>query len=199
MTLLFDEIDTIWKGRSSDDSKEELRAVLNAGYRRGATVPRCVGNNHEVEYFNVYAAVALAGIGGLPDTVRSRSVIVKMRRRMRHETVEPFNLRRHEAEGHRLRDRLASWADQVDKAVGEAFPEMPLGVEDRNEEVWSPLVAIADEAGGAWPERARKACTELIRAAVDNTVSLGIRLLADIKRVLPRYHGRLRKGRSSLI
>jgi hypothetical protein len=60
---------------------------------------------------------------------------------------------------------------------------MPQGVEDRNEEVWSPLIAIADAAGHEWPELARKACTELIRAAVDNTVSLGIRLLADIKLV----------------
>ena len=81
-TLLLDEVDAIF-GRRTKDENEDLRGLLNAGHRRGAQVPRCVGPNHELKLFNVYAATALAGLGDLPDTLMSRSVVVRMRRRAR--------------------------------------------------------------------------------------------------------------------
>jgi hypothetical protein len=45
-TVLLDEVDTIFKGPSTDQT-EGLRAVLNSGYRRGATVDRCAGRDKE--------------------------------------------------------------------------------------------------------------------------------------------------------
>lgn len=78
-TLLVDEVDAIFGGRStsSDDPRADLRALLNEGHRRGATVDRCVGPKQEVVEFPVFAACALAGLGDLPDTLMSRSVIVR--------------------------------------------------------------------------------------------------------------------------
>lgn len=89
ITLLFDEVDAIFTKRGQDDNHEDLRALLNAGYKRGATVPRCVGPRHDVVSFPVYCAAALAGLGDLPDTIMSRSIIIRMRRRAAHEPVEP--------------------------------------------------------------------------------------------------------------
>lgn len=77
-TLLLDEVDAIFGHAHKDDENAALRALLNAGHRRGATIPRCVGPSHDVRRFPVYAAVALAGLGDLPDTLMSRSVIVRM-------------------------------------------------------------------------------------------------------------------------
>ena len=74
-TLLLDEIDAIFTAKG-DENKEALRALLNAGFERRATVPRCVGPNHTLREFQVFCPKALAGIGKLPDTVvdgRSRS------------------------------------------------------------------------------------------------------------------------------
>src|ERR1022692_4832437 len=68
ITLLFDEVDAVWSKRGQDDTHEELRALPNSGYKRSATIPRCVGPKHEVVSFPVFCAVALAGIGDLPDT-----------------------------------------------------------------------------------------------------------------------------------
>jgi len=34
ITLLFDEVDTIWSKHGKDDSNEDLRALLNAGYKK---------------------------------------------------------------------------------------------------------------------------------------------------------------------
>ena len=182
-TLLFDEIDTTFSKRGKDDSNEDVRALLNVGYKRGATIPRCVGPKHEVQQFDVYAPVALAGLGDLPETLMSRSIIVRMRRRAPDETISQFRSRMHEPEGHAIRDRLAAWAEAVGPEVGEAWPELPEGVVDRPAELWEPLIAVADVAGGHWPETARAACVELLKVASDREVSLGVRLLADLQDV----------------
>jgi hypothetical protein len=184
ITLLFDEVDTIFQKRGKDDGNEDLRALLNSGYKRGATIPRCVGPRHEVQSFAVFAATALAGLGDLPDTVMSRSIIIRMRRRAPTEKVEPFRLREHERQGHAIRDRLAGWAYQVGPTVGSAWPPMPDGVVDRAAEVWEPLIAVADAAaGGGWPQRAREACMAIVKVSADRRVTLGIRLLADLRTV----------------
>lgn len=181
ITLLFDEVDTIFTKRGKDDQNEDLRALLNAGYRRGASIPRCVGPRHDVQEFAVFAAVALAGIGDLPDTIMTRSIVIKMRRRTAREVIEQYRVRLHEQEGHALRDQLAGWAESVGSIVGESWPALPEGVTDRRAEAWEPLIAIADAAGGTWPERARVASVADVAATRERVLTLGIRLLSDVR------------------
>jgi hypothetical protein len=181
-TILFDEIDTIFGPKAGDN--EELRGFLNAGHRRSGVTYRCIGDGgtQTVQAFPSYCAVAVAGLGSLPDTILTRSVIVRMRRRARNEHVEPFRARIHEHEGGKLRDRLAKWAEKVRGQVVNAWPQMPEGVTDRPADVWEPLLAVADAAGGSWPTRARAACLALVKAAqIGDKHSLGIRLLTDLR------------------
>lgn len=182
-TLLFDEVDAIFGRHGKDDGAEDLRGLLNAGHRRGASIPRCVGKSQEVVRFPVFAAVALAGLGDLPDTLMSRSVIIRMRRRAPHERVAPFRYRDTAPVGHALRDRLAAWAAEHVAELADARPTMPPGVEDRPADCWEPLLAVADAAGGDWPARGRAACTELVKVGASREASLGIRLLADLRTV----------------
>ena len=76
---------------------EEIRGLLNAGHRRGAVAGRCVVKGKEIvtEEIPAYSAVALAGLGWLPDTILTRSVIIRMRRRHQGEQVEQFRRRIH--------------------------------------------------------------------------------------------------------
>lgn len=181
-TILFDEIDTVFGPKAGEN--EELRGFLNAGHRRSGVTYRCIGDggNQTVVAFPSYCGVAVAGLGSLPDTILTRSVIIRMRRRARNETVEPFRQRIHTAEGHALRDRLAAWADSVRDQVDGVFPTMPEEVTDRPADVWEPLIAVADAAGGLWPERARASCVELVNASKqDDRGSTGIRLLTDLR------------------
>lgn len=190
ITLLADECDTIFARRGKDDANEDLRALLNAGYRGGATIPRCVGPRHDVQMFPVYCAVALAGLGDLPETVMSRAIVFRMRRRAPDELIEPFRSREHEPEGLALRDRLAAWvgsgssasSGSVAERAGAAWPPLPDGVVDRQAEIWEPLIAVADVAGGEWPQAAREACVALA-APQGRRVSLGVRLLADLRTI----------------
>src|SRR5262245_36523158 len=92
-TVLFDEIDTVFGPKAKEN--EEIRGLLNAGHRRGAVAGRCVvrGKTVETEEIPAYCAVALAGLGWLPDTILSRSIIIRMRRRGPQERVSPFRRR----------------------------------------------------------------------------------------------------------
>lgn len=88
-TILFDEIDTVFGPKAGEN--EQLRGFLNAGHRRSGVMWRCVGDgaNQQVQEFPSFCAVAVAGLGSLPDTILTRSVIVRMRRRAPNERVDP--------------------------------------------------------------------------------------------------------------
>src|SRR5262249_20869089 len=130
-----------------------------------------------------YCAVSLAGLGDLPDTILSRSIVVRMRRRAPGEVVEAYRRRVHGPAGHKLRDSLANWADTIQERVTNAWPAMPDGINDRDADIWEPLLAIADVAGGQWPELSRVAAVTLVTQGRQSTPSLGIRLLSDLRSV----------------
>jgi hypothetical protein len=182
-TILFDEIDTVFGPKAKDN--EEIRGLLNAGHRRGAVAGRCVvrGKLVETEEIPAYCAVALAGLGALPDTILTRSVIIQMRRRAPGELVEPFRRRLHAPQGEALRDRLADWAADAEPALTDAWPDMPDGIVDRDADVWEALLAVADAAGGSWPEQARVAAVALVARSKGDTPSLGVKLLHDLRAV----------------
>ena len=182
-TLLFDEIDTVFGPKAKDN--EEIRGLLNAGHRKGAVAGRCVVRGKEVftEELPGYCAVAMAGLGYPPDTIFTRSVIIKMRRRAPNETVEPYRRRLEVEKGERLRDRLALWATTILDQVRDTYPIMPEGIADRAADVWEALLSVADAAGGEWPERARVTAVTLVTSSIRGEGSLGIQLLTDIKTV----------------
>ena len=82
------------------EANTDLRSVLNGGYRRGAKVHRCVthGKKIETEELDAFAPVAVAGLRELPDTLASRSIFIRMKRRAPDEQVEPFRYRYHAGE-----------------------------------------------------------------------------------------------------
>lgn len=182
-TILFDEIDTVFGPRAKDN--EDLRGLLNAGWRRGAKTYRCAMNGRKVELeaYEAFSAVALAGLGNLPDTILTRSIIVRMRRRAPDEWVQPYRRREHAPAGERLGERLGQWAMANLEGLGYARPVMPPGIEDRPADVWEPLLAIADAAGRAWPQWARNAAVAMVADALETPASLGVRLLADVRQL----------------
>jgi hypothetical protein len=181
-TILYDEIDTVFGPKAKDN--EDVRGMLNAGHRRGAVAGRCVtkGKTVVTEELPAYCAVALAGLNDLPDTIRTRSVIIRMRRRAPGERVEPWRHRINAPEADPIAKDLARWAETSTDLLG--WPDMPVGIEDRNADVWEALLAIADLAAGGWSDRARRAAVALVAAAADQRQSLGIQLLADLRTVL---------------
>src|SRR5206468_5707634 len=126
----------------------------------GALVVRCVGDDVEPRQFATWAAVALAAIGEIHDTLADRSVVIRMKRRTSDESVAPLR-RKHIAELGHLPRKCARWAtDNKARLAGVEVGALP-ELNDRAADNWEPLLAIADLAGGDWPARARRAALAL--------------------------------------
>lgn len=181
-TILFDETDTVF-GPKAGSNYEGIRALLNAGRRRGTKVPRCVGEGSKMALheFEVYFPKALAGIGELPDTVADRSIPIRMRRRRPGERVERFRMRDVREATKELRAKLAQWGE--DAQLDRSTPFIPPELNDRAADSWEPLLAIGESAGERWAANAREAALALSGDEVAEEDSLGVRLLADCRAV----------------
>jgi hypothetical protein len=154
-TILIDEAD-----RSLDPDKPgigDLIAVLNSGYKKGATRPVNVsnakGNGWTVAEMPTFAPVAMAGNQPrLPDDTMSR--VIRVLIMPDHEgKVEDSDWELIEAEAKNIASDLARWADSVreDVKTGER-PTLHPDAKARTKERWLPLKRVAAAAGGRWPE-----------------------------------------------
>jgi putative DNA primase/helicase len=174
-TVLIDEADTFLDG---DDG---LRGILNSGHTRGtASVWRCNVDTHKPEGFSTWAAVAIAKIGILPDTLTSRSIVITMQRKLSTDLVARLT-RLAEPSLKELGRKVARWAADNSATLENADPDMPSSIGNREADNWRPLVAIADRVGGCWPDIARDLA--LLFGGDAGNVSLGELLLADIRDV----------------
>jgi putative DNA primase/helicase len=171
-TLLLDEVE-----RFVTYDNSELLGILNSGHRKGGSILRVVGDDNEPRQFSTFGPCAFALIGRLPDTLQDRSIVIELKRRTADEVIELFRLERAD-HLHLLSRKARRWAadnieslQQADPDVGKLF--------NRVADNWRALLAIADAAGGEWPQRARAAAAAIERRASE--ASIGIELLADIK------------------
>jgi len=182
-TLLIDEGDTFIPG------DEGLRGILNSGHTRsGAQIIRLVpkDNDYEPRTFSTWCPKLIALIKQLPSTLEDRSIVVPHRRRAKGERVQKMRLDRL-APLEPVARRLARWVtDQLD-GLKRADPAVPDALGDRAADNWRPLLAIADAAGGAWPEKARKAALAL-SLSVDDP-SIDVLVLAALQDVWPPLEG----------
>jgi hypothetical protein len=207
-TLLIDEGDTFLQGN------DELRGVLNTGYRRdtgyvlrvasdgcrvssdsgrqgihgyieteasqsakcgvqsgefgvvrsadrgGARGRGGLGGSGLVMY-SCWCPKAIAAIGRLPDTLADRCIIIRMERRRPDEECE----RLRKLDGAGLREQCRQFVREHGQAIGESEPEIPEELNDRASDIWEPLLALADLAGGGWPSKAREAAMCLSTSA----------------------------------
>ncbi len=173
-TLLVDEADTFLADR------EELQGILNSGHtKRTAFVIRTVGDDHEPKLFSTWAPKVVALIGRLPSTLEDRSINIRMQRRTREERVERLRLGSLQ-EAEELQRKCARWAADSLEALRAEDTDVPEELHDRAADNWRPLLAIADLAGGRWPEVARRAAVAISGGESAEDSSPGAELLRDI-------------------
>ncbi len=188
-TLLLDEVEALSKRKASDRDSAVL-AVLNAGYKRGQTVPRCVGNSHDLQNFRVYCPKAFACIGHLPPTLADRSIVIPMQRRAPGEMVARFRFERARREAAPIRtaaeEAVKGLAEEIKKTYGE-LPELSF-LTDRDEEMFSPLFAVCAVLATARVKELERSAKSLSDAKAGDAVddSLPLRLLHDVHSIWPR-------------
>jgi hypothetical protein len=186
-TLLIDEADTFLRGN------DELRGILNSGYsrktayvvrvvhhgpapavREGAsmTAPELAASTSLVR-FSCWCPKAMAAIGRLPDTLADRCIVIRMQRKTAREECQ--RLRHLQAEG--LRRRCVRFVQDHAAQIASAEPALPPALHDRAADIWEPLFALADLAGGDWPQLARQAAVTITGCQDNNPIGS---LLLDI-------------------
>ena len=83
-TMLVDEVDTFLH------DNDELRGILNSGYRKGGQALRCEGDNYDIKAFKTFAPVVIVGIGKLPNTLADRSIHAELQRKNPTKKQEGF-------------------------------------------------------------------------------------------------------------
>lgn len=151
-TLLLDEVDTVF---GDGKSRELLRAILNASYRRGSPVYRTRGKT--VEGFDVFSPKMIAGIGDLPDTVEDRSIPIRL---VRSTPPQRFRYSDVAEEAELLKTSLDAFKDErLMKDIYELKPELPTHLHDRQQDSWESLFQIGIVTG--WKDQVYEAANEL--------------------------------------
>ena len=180
-TLLIDEADTFIR------DKPELMGLINAGHsRNSAYVIRSVGDAHEPKKFPVWGAKALAGIAldrQLKDATLSRGIVINMRRKLPGEKV---NRLRHANKQMfaEIKRKCARFASDYGQKIAEARPELPEALNDRQQDNWEILLAIAACAGSNWLEQATQAALAL--SVSNESISTSVELLMAIREIFAR-------------
>ncbi len=187
-TVFLDEIDTYRL-----NEREGLAGILNSGHRRRTAFAfKTSGEHHEPKAFSTWAGYVFAGIfGKMPDTTRSRCIVLRLGRKPTSVRLERFG-QRQEKEAEALARRIARYA--VDHAVPlEALDQgddqdSPVLGSDRGLDNWRPLLAVATTAGKDWVRRAVAAARELSGRTSEPEAS-GAILVADLHALFFRIEG----------
>jgi hypothetical protein len=178
-TLMIDEADKLF-GATGGSAQRSLQGLLNAGNRRGVTMPRVetINKQRVVVKYRIFCPKVLAGIGRLPPTIADRSIPIRLQRKLPTERVKKF------------------WHDTANRAaqpIRQAFATLeadklpmrrvavPHALSDRAAEGWEPLLRVAELAGDPWPKLGRQAAITL--SVTDDAPTLGLLLLRDLRAV----------------
>jgi len=185
-TLILDEAEVL-TGRG--ERADAVRAILNAGNYADAAVPRCVGQGHEVHFFTVFCPKVVCAIRVCPETVKDRSIVIPMRRKRPDENVTKFIRRRVRPEAESLKARIVAWSEQNKQEIECIYETLEVDLlSDRDQDNFEPLLSILAAADPCRLEELQIAALALIadKTDADEDDSLSLRLLADIRLVLPR-------------
>ena len=183
-TLILDEAETL-RNKTSERA-QYLLSILQAGFRKGAVVPRCVGRSNELEEFDVFCPKVVVAIGNLPDTLMDRSILILMQRKNKTAKVEKYRLRKMKEQAAVPANSAAVWAEKHRGAVEKAYLRLDLDfLQDREADVWEPLFAIALVAAPNRVDELKQIALRLSgeKTKLDVDDAQSVRLIADLRTV----------------
>lgn len=139
-TLFIDEADTFLANRP------ELTGILNAGYKQDGKVYRQGGKAfEEMVTFSVWCPKCIVGIGSLPETLESRSITIKLKRKLQIETILRINsvLRDDENFFIDIQRKLIRFITDFEQDLIKCTAPIDHSLSDRTQDNWSSLFKIA--------------------------------------------------------
>jgi putative DNA primase/helicase len=178
-TLLLDEADTFLH------NNDELKGIINSGYRSSSSyVVRTVGDDFEPKIFNTFGPKAIAQIDMPQETIVDRGIIIELRRKKPDEKSERLRSDRIFEQLKHLRQKAMRWAKDNLSTLTDWEPKIPSTLNDRAQDSWRPLLAIAERAGKRWAEYGRESASRL--SVEKSEASKRTLLLSDIRAIFEK-------------
>lgn len=156
-TIIQDEAESL-----SSEAASLMRQFLNVGYRKGQTIPRADGKKGVIQW-PTYCPKVFILIGDVYDTLKDRSIIVKMKRLPEGKELKTFSYERAKTEGNEIGEEIkALLSGNLEKILKAYEDENIKFLTDRDAEIWRPIFAL-DRAIGY----EAKTISLLTRTAVD--------------------------------
>ena len=151
--LLLDEADN-----AGLKHNEDLRIVFNEGvFAEAHDRPHRRRQPRAEDVSRSSRQLCWPGSATVPATLMDRSIIIRMRRKLRSETKTRFD-RRNVGHLTELGRQAARFAIENVEALAGADPKVPAGLNDRELDGWRPLLAIADMAGPRMGRSGQSGC-----------------------------------------
>jgi hypothetical protein len=154
-TFLLDEAKAL---QNHGDKSQELLALFDAGYKRGATVSRCVEHGEDLRDFRVYCPKVLARIGSFRGTLLDRGIVIHLekahwlRQKRRNVLLKEVAPIKESVEAYALQFRAPLEGLYQNEPDDGYWPKLS----GREAEIWSPLLCHARLAGPEVEARALK-------------------------------------------
>src|SRR6516162_6261965 len=113
--------------------------------------------------------------------------MIRLERKLRAQTVKRLRAR-DGGELHELSRKIARFVADNEERPRRNQPDVPKELNDRARDAWDPLLAIADIAGGDWPQRGKRAAITLAGIDEADAAEGDVRqtLLSDIRAIFAR-------------
>jgi putative DNA primase/helicase len=178
-TLLVDEMDS-----QPDEQRAAIGNVLKSGFEKSGKSHRLEkdGDKMKMVEFSTYCPKICAAISieSFDRPTVSRSIIIRMKKKTRAERVSKF--RRYD--GTDIRRKCLRWAmDNAERLRSMPIVQFPDEMcSDRQEDIWEPLIWIAQLCDPDWTTRTWRACAGLTggnRPAAEDTKHSVLRLCCE--------------------
>lgn len=167
-SLFLDEIEKLLDPKR--EGSADIEAMLNSGYKRGATVPRCekIKEAQEIRRFNIYCPKMFAHVEGkVSRTLISRCIRIIMERAKPNDLRSERWMEKHAPVWQQLRNELYIWALlEWNRALyyyegDKKIIKKDIKIDNRAWEIWQPILVLAKLSGNEIFEKMRKLAEEV--------------------------------------
>ena len=147
VTMIIDEADDL----SGSTRRDVLLRVLRSGYRWNGNVTRC-GPKGKVEQFLTFCPKIIINEKGIGDpALESRTLPILMIKTRNH--IEKFRFSKAENEFKEIKDLIISFSEEYRGIISDRYASFQGvdGLTDRDEELWTPILIIAEVLDTAFP------------------------------------------------
>lgn len=148
-TLILDEADDLL---SNSKRSGPLLRILRSGYRRTGNVGRCNTNLETVQFYTFCPKILINQSGIADQALESRTIAILM---MKSQIcLEKFRFSKAKKEFKEIRDLINLFLEECRDMIANRYNSFQgiEGLSDRDEEVWTPILIIAEVLDTVLPE-----------------------------------------------